>query len=60
MKELILPKIHQSLMSVVILRLEYIMDQCFDHLAWTSASSQEKGELSKPSVMQPSPGRRLL
>lgn len=39
MNELILPKVHQSLMSMIILRLEYIMDQRFDHLAWTTASS---------------------
>lgn len=48
MDELILLKAHQSLMSMIILRLEYVTDQCFDQLAGTSASSQETRELSKP------------
>ena len=29
------------------------MVQCFDHPTWTSASSQERGESSKPDVMNP-------
>lgn len=44
MNELILLRVHPSLMSMIILRLEYVVDQCFDHFAWTSASSQETGE----------------
>lgn len=44
MNKLILVRVHPSLISTIILRLEYVMDQCFDHFAWTSASSQETGE----------------
>lgn len=60
MNELILLEADGSLMSVIMLRLESVVHQHSEPLVWTSASSQETSEPSKPDVMNPSAGKQLL